>query len=80
MIERRTEDMNIATDTDQVFEIMWQWINAEISIPFPSRRIVSEIPITAKIWTHEYNCQKECNKIFRSRIEPAAPYKLILPI
>lgn len=68
MIERRTEDKNTATDTDPVWEILYEWKNAEVSIPFPSRRLVSEIPITSKIWTHEINCQRECNKLINSRV------------
>lgn len=80
MMERRTEDNNHAAETDTVYEIMYQWLNAEVSTPYPSRAIVAQIPITAKIWTHECNCQKECNKIIKSGSKPGEPCKLILPL
>lgn len=78
---RFTEDNHTASPTDTVYEIVYVYHNPEASgIPEPRKTLVSEIPLSAKIWTHRINCQKACNRIKKQDPEVIGPGRKILPL
>jgi hypothetical protein len=70
-MKRRTVDGNYVEKNEDVYEIMYRYINAEASVAEPERRKASEIPAKVKIWVHKNNCQFWCDKINRPK-----PYQL----
>lgn len=82
---RLSEDGNWLLEEEYAYEVMWAWINAEISEAYPERRIVKEIPMGYKIFKHESNCKRHCAYL-NKQIEPHAKrsdsngYHPLLPI
>lgn len=64
---RPTEDGHIVSNTDQVYEIIYQYINPEVSVPVSNRTEVSKIPQGTKIWVHESNCSHAINKMQKQK-------------
>lgn len=82
---RKTEDENWVLEGELVWEIMFRFINWEVSIAEPEQRAVRDIPEHYKIWKHLSNCIRACRKI-NKQIEPHAKrsdsngYHPLLPI
>lgn len=64
---RHTEDNTEVPEGEFVFEIIHRYVNAEYSQPEPDRKTAAEIPPGVKIWKHEYNCKKACDKLEKQR-------------
>lgn len=60
---RFTEDFHFVPEYGEAWEIMYKYLNPEISEAYPEERKVSEIPMGAPIWLHKENCERECRKI-----------------
>lgn len=64
---RQTEDYNTVAESELVWEIMYQYINPEVSEPYPDQRLVRLIPPGTRIWVHKNNCQAECDRIIKGK-------------
>lgn len=47
----------------RVFEMMYRYINPEISLAYPQDTEIEKVPIGTKFWYNKRNCQYECDKI-----------------
>ena len=70
-MSRLTEDLQLVIDTDEVWEIMYRYVNPEYSRAEPERRMVKNVPKKCKIWFHQSNCRLEC-----FRRNKSTPYQL----
>jgi len=70
-MNRITEDLPVVRDTDEVWEIMYRYVNPEYSRAEPEKRMVKNIPDKYKIWFHQSNCRLACMRINKSQ-----PYQL----
>jgi hypothetical protein len=48
---------------DEVWEVMYRYYNAEVSVPEPERRQAGEIPKGVKIWKSFEACKSECRRL-----------------
>lgn len=60
---RKTEDGHNVFKTERVYEILWNYHNAEVSIAVPSSATPETIPPTVRIWKHRINCERECARL-----------------
>lgn len=70
-MSRLTEDLQIVQDNDEVWEIMYSYVNQEYSRAEPEKRLVRNIPKWVNIWFHQSNCRLECMRRNKSK-----PYQL----
>lgn len=57
-------DVGPVDASERVFEVMYQYLNAEVSgWAYPESREAVKIPPSVRIWKHQINCQKECDRI-----------------
>lgn len=65
---RHTVDYKDVNDEDFVYEIMWRYINPEVTgYPEPERTQARHVPEGTRIWKFESNCRKECNKLIKAK-------------
>lgn len=62
-IRRETEDYFVVTFGEKVYEILWVYYNAEISIAEPHETTNGNVPEPWPIWLKKNNCQRECDKL-----------------
>lgn len=48
---------------DKVFEIVYRYYNAEISLAEPSGNVCRNVPEKFKVWKHLSNCRMECRRL-----------------
>lgn len=66
MTSRLTEDGHTAHPRDIVWEILHTYFNPEVSgYATPDGKEAYKVPEGVKIWFHESNCQKACDKFNR---------------
>ena len=46
---------------DKAYEVLFTYINPEVTEAVPHETIVKNIPIGYKFWDSYYQCRKECN-------------------
>lgn len=60
---RTTVDGYSAYKKDIVYEIIWVYINPEVSEAVPYATDIQTAPAKVKIWLKEYICQAECDEL-----------------
>lgn len=60
---RLTEDLHLVSQSEDVWEVMYRYINAEVSIAEPEKRMVKQIPVGVKIWVHYSACRLHCGRL-----------------
>jgi hypothetical protein len=70
-MNRLTEDGHwLFNETALVWEIMWQYVNPEVSIAYAEKRPMCEIPPDVRVWKRRNRCVRECRKLNRKRSLP----------
>lgn len=59
---RITQDGHKVMDNEKVYEILYVYVNAEVTEAVPHETIAKEVPIGYKIWKVKNICIMECNK------------------
>jgi hypothetical protein len=56
-----TEDGCIVNQYDPVWEIRYEWLNWEISLAYPARTCIRDLPAGAKVWKEQLNAVQVCH-------------------
>ena len=75
MTFRITEDFISVTDHEKVYEILWQWMNAEHSEAYVRETSVDRVPKGVNMWKSKFRCEKECYK--RNQLNKIHFYEVI---
>ncbi len=59
----KTQDGHVVTPYSSVYEVMYRYLNAEVSVPEPEKRFVIDIPPGTKYWLDKRECERECRRI-----------------
>jgi len=62
-----TEDGHMVESGEKVYEIMWQWINAECQEPYPHPTTAGSVPDGFMIWKHRNACLQACELLKEER-------------
>lgn len=57
-----TEDYQLVTQYDAVWEIWYKWLNWEVSLAYPVPARVADVPAGCKVWRNEDACRRECHR------------------
>lgn len=65
--QHRTEDNHWVDSTTAVWEIMWRYLNPEVSLAEPEERPAGFVPRMNKIWKDRGVCKRVCNRLNNHR-------------
>lgn len=65
---RITADGVMVSETDLVYEILYHYYNAEVSLAEPHQTESKNVPLQYPVWRFKLACQKRCWKL-NSQIE-----------
>jgi hypothetical protein len=59
----KTFDGCLVTEYDRVYEIMWYWVNYELSIAYPQWTQARRMPEGVRMWRNIHKCRRVCDKL-----------------
>lgn len=77
---RTTVDGKKVDKYEQVWEIMYRYVNPEVSLAYPQETRCDQVPDKVKIWHSRSECLIKCMKINKEREPSQSALKKILPL
>lgn len=65
---------------ETVWEIMYRYVNPEVSLAYPQEMICKDVPEGVRIWKYRNNCFLKCARINNSNEPPEPSTRKILPL
>jgi len=77
---RITAEGNKVDSFEMVWEIMYRYVNPEVSLAYPEQRICKDVPPNVRIWKHKRRCWERCITLNIRREPSESSLKKIIPL